>query len=125
MPAYLPLDEEYDVDPMDSYALSKVVNEKTARAFALRSGSDIYALRIGNVIEPHEYATLAPKWIADPAFRKKIMWSYIDARDLGEITRLASRRTGSATRCSMPATTTRRRTCRPRSCSSASIRRCR
>ena len=54
-PAYFPLDEDYDVDPMDSYALSKVVNEKTARAFALRSGIDIYALRIGNVIEPHEY----------------------------------------------------------------------
>ncbi len=47
-PKYFPLDEEYDVDPMDSYALSKVLNEKTARAFALRDNSDIYALRIGN-----------------------------------------------------------------------------
>ena len=74
---------------MDSYALSKVVNEKTARAFALRSGADIYALRIGNVIEPHEYAAMVPKWKADPEFRKKIAWSYIDARDLGQITRLA------------------------------------
>ena len=44
-PAYFPLDEEYDVDPMDSYALSKVINEKCARAFALRSGFDIYALQ--------------------------------------------------------------------------------
>lgn len=87
-PAYLPLDEDYDVDPMDSYALSKVLNEKTARAFALRSGFDIYALRIGNVIEPHEYEMLVPQWKADPAFRKKIMWSYIDARDLGEMVRL-------------------------------------
>ena len=51
----LPLEEDDDVDPMDSYALSKVVNEKNARAFALRTGADIYALRIGNVIEPHEY----------------------------------------------------------------------
>ncbi|TIX17582.1 NAD-dependent epimerase/dehydratase family protein, partial [Mesorhizobium sp.] len=49
-PKYFPLDEEYDVDPMDSYALSKIVNEKTARAFAQRNGTDIYALRIGNVI---------------------------------------------------------------------------
>ena len=32
-----------------------MVNEKTARAFAMRYGADIYALRIGNVIEPHEY----------------------------------------------------------------------
>ncbi|QPC88293.1 NAD-dependent epimerase/dehydratase family protein [Mesorhizobium sp. NBSH29] len=93
-PAYLPLDEEYDVDPMDSYALSKVVNEKTARAFALRSGFDIYALRIGNVIEPHEYETMVPKWKADPEFRKRITWSYVDARDLGQITDLALKMDG-------------------------------
>ncbi|HVK91885.1 MAG TPA: NAD(P)-dependent oxidoreductase [Mycoplana sp.] len=92
-PAYFPLDEEYDVDPMDSYALSKVINEKTARAFALRSGFDIYALRIGNVIEPHEYE-LFPKWFADPGFRKRIAWSYIDARDLGQITALAVEKDG-------------------------------
>lgn len=85
-PKYFPLDEEYDTDPMDSYALSKIVNEQTARAFALRSSFDIYALRIGNVIEPHEYEAFAPKWIADPAFRKRIAWSYVDARDLGQIT---------------------------------------
>ena len=92
-PSYFPLDEEYDVDPMDSYALSKVVNEKTARAFALRAGVDIYALRIGNVIEPHEYE-LFPKWFADPGFRKRITWSYIDARDLGQITDLAIKKDG-------------------------------
>lgn len=93
-PTHFPLDEEYDVDPMDSYALSKVVNEKTARAFALRSGCDIYALRIGNVIEPHEYEAFIPKWRADPEFRKRIAWSYIDARDLGQITDLAIAKDG-------------------------------
>jgi len=87
-PLYFPLDEEYPVDPMDSYALSKVVNERTARAFSLRNGTDIYALRIGNVIEPHEYAQF-PDFFRDPGFRKRITWSYIDARDLAEITRLA------------------------------------
>jgi nucleoside-diphosphate-sugar epimerase len=83
-PHYFPLDEEYPVDPMDSYALSKICNERTAHAFALRSGADIYAIRIGNVIEPHEYARF-PAWFADPGFRKKIAWSYIDARDLGQL----------------------------------------
>lgn len=82
-----PLEEDYDVDPMDSYGLSKVVNEKTARAFAMRSGADIYALRIGNVIEPHEYAKF-PEFIKDPPSRKRNAWSYIDARDLGQITDL-------------------------------------
>ena len=86
-PEYFPLDEEYPVAPMDSYATSKICNERTAHAFALRTGTDIYALRIGNVIEPSEYA-LFPGWFAKPDFRKRIAWSYIDARDLGEIVRL-------------------------------------
>src|SRR3981189_3564458 len=79
-----PLEEDYDVDPMDSYGLSKVVNEKTARAFAMRSGADIYALRIRNVIEPHEYERFSG-FLADPPSRKRNAWSYIDARDLGQI----------------------------------------
>ena len=86
-PEYFPLDETYPVDPMDSYALSKICNERTAQGFARRSGADIYALRIGNVIEPHEYEQF-PGWFARPDFRKKIAWSYVDARDLGEIVRL-------------------------------------
>src|SRR3982751_2786091 len=82
-----PLEEDYDVNPMDSYGLSKVVNEKTARAFAERSGFDIYALRIGNVIEPDEYEKF-PTYFANPEMRKRIAWSYIDARDLGQICHL-------------------------------------
>jgi nucleoside-diphosphate-sugar epimerase len=92
-PMYFPLDEEYPVDPMDTYALSKICNERTAQAFALRSGIDIYAIRIGNVIEPHEYA-LFPKWFADAGFRKRIAWSYIDARDLGQVVDLCVARDG-------------------------------
>ncbi|WIJ24519.1 NAD-dependent epimerase/dehydratase family protein [Devosia sp. RR2S18] len=88
-----PLDEDYDVDPMDSYGLSKVVNEKTARAFAMRSGADIYALRIGNVVEPHEYDRF-PDFIAHPPSRKRNAWSYIDARDLGQMVDLCVARDG-------------------------------
>ncbi|WP_315721859.1 MULTISPECIES: NAD(P)-dependent oxidoreductase [unclassified Bradyrhizobium] len=88
-----PLEEDYDTDPMDSYGLSKVVNEKTARAFAMRYGIDIYCLRIGNVIEPHEY-DMFPRFLADPPSRKRNAWSYIDARDLGEIVHLAIAKDG-------------------------------
>ena len=84
-PHVLPLEEDYDVDPMDSYGLSKVVNEKTARAFQRRSGFDIYALRIGNVIEPHEYADLFPHYFKNPEVRRRNAFCYIDARDLGQI----------------------------------------
>lgn len=84
-PHSLPLEEDYDVDPMDSYGLSKVVNEKTARSFQRRSGFDIYALRIGNVIEPHEYAELFPHFFKKPETRRRNAFCYIDARDLGQI----------------------------------------
>jgi nucleoside-diphosphate-sugar epimerase len=88
-----PLEEDYDSDPQDSYGLSKVCNEKTARAFAMRYRADIYALRIGNVIEPHEYDRF-PAFIADPMSRKRNAWSYIDARDLGEIVHLCLEKDG-------------------------------
>lgn len=88
-----PLEEDYDIDPMDSYGLSKLVNEKTARAFSMRTGADIYALRIGNVIEPHEYDRF-PGFMADPPSRKRNAWSYIDARDLGQIVHLCVEKDG-------------------------------
>ena len=84
-PKVLPLEEDYDVDPMDSYGLSKVVNEKTARSFQRRSGFDIYALRIGNVIEPHEYTELFPYYFTNPEVRRRNAFCYIDSRDLGQI----------------------------------------
>ncbi len=90
---HFPLEEDYDSDPMDSYGLSKVVNERTARAFASRFGADIYALRIGNVIEPHEYVRF-PGFVADPPSRKRNAWSYIDARDLGQIVHLCLEKDG-------------------------------
>jgi len=88
-----PLEEDYDIDPMDSYGLSKLVNEKTARAFAMRYGADIYALRIGNVIEPHEYDRF-PGFVAEPMSRKRNAWSYIDARDLAQIVHLCLQKDG-------------------------------
>jgi UDP-glucose 4-epimerase len=88
-----PLEEDYDSDPMDSYGLSKVVNEKTGRAFALRYKADVYALRIGNVISPEDYAAF-PGYIANPPSRKRNAWSYIDARDLGEIVHLCLQKDG-------------------------------
>jgi len=79
-----PVDEDHDTDPMDSYGLSKVVGEKIARSFATRSGADIYALRIGPVTLPEDYAQF-PAQAQDPESRQRDAWSYIDARDLGQI----------------------------------------
>jgi nucleoside-diphosphate-sugar epimerase len=93
-PKVLPLEEDYDVDPMDSYGLSKVVNEKTARSFQRRSGADMYALRIGNVIEPHEYTELFPHYFQHPEVRRRNAFCYIDARDLGQIVDLCLKKDG-------------------------------
>ncbi len=92
-PKVLPLDEDYAIDPMDSYGMSKRVNEVTAEGFQRRSGADIYALRIGNVIEPDEYVKF-PGFFADPGSRRRIAFSYIDARDLGQIVDLCLKKDG-------------------------------
>ena len=83
-PKFIPIEEDYEVNPMDSYGLSKVVNENTAKAFQLRSGFDIYALRIGNVFEPHEYSKFK-EFFKNPKLRLRNIFNYIDARDLGQI----------------------------------------
>lgn len=84
-PAYLPVDEDHPTVPQDSYAMSKVVNEVTARSFQARTGADIYALRINNVIEPHEYLGFAQRWREHPETRRRNVFAYIDARDLGHM----------------------------------------
>ncbi|MET0461185.1 MAG: NAD(P)-dependent oxidoreductase [Ilumatobacteraceae bacterium] len=84
-PEYVPVDEEHPTVPQDSYAMSKVVNEATARSFQARSGIDIYGLRINNVIEPHEYRTEFPAFVADPGLRRRNIFAYIDVRDLGHM----------------------------------------
>ena len=84
-PEYVPVDEEHPTVPHDSYAMSKVVNEATARSFQARTGIDIYGLRINNVIEPHEYEANFPAYVADPELRRRNIFAYIDARDLGHM----------------------------------------
>lgn len=93
-PHQLPLTEEYDIDPMDTYGTSKKVNEVTARSLARRTGADIYALRIGNVVEPHEYAQNFPGYFANPEVRRRNAFNYIDARDLGQIVDLCLKKDG-------------------------------
>jgi len=84
-PDYIPIDEEHPVVPEDSYAMSKVVNEVTARSFQRRTGFDIYGIRINNVIEPHEYEQNFPEYMENPDVRRRNIFAYIDARDLGHM----------------------------------------
>lgn len=93
-PDYLPVDESHPVVPEDSYAMSKVVNEITARSFQQRSGFDIYGIRINNVVEPHEYAQDFPGYVENPDLRRRNFFAYIDARDLGQMVDLMLHKDG-------------------------------
>ncbi|PVH72300.1 NAD(P)-binding protein [Cadophora sp. DSE1049] len=81
-----PVDEEVDINPTDTYSISKVCSERVARGFARRFGIDIYVLRIGGLIAPDEYKTDVFKaYVERPEEWKVHGWSYTDARDLGEM----------------------------------------
>jgi nucleoside-diphosphate-sugar epimerase len=84
-PLYVPVDEEHPTVPEDSYAMSKVASETTARSFHARTGADVYGLRINNVIEPHEYTELFPSFLSEPSRRRRNLFAYIDVRDLGQL----------------------------------------
>jgi nucleoside-diphosphate-sugar epimerase len=84
-PDYLPIDEDHPTIPEDSYAMSKVANEVTARSFQRRTGADIYGLRISNVIEPHEYERDFPRYSENLRLRLRNFFAYIDAGDLGHM----------------------------------------
>ena len=89
-----PLEEDYDIDPMDSYGLSKVCNEKTAPR--LRHALRRRHLRAQDR-QRDRAARIRPqfrRYVADPPMRKRNAWSYIDARDLGEIVRLCLEKDG-------------------------------
>jgi nucleoside-diphosphate-sugar epimerase len=92
-PQYLPLDEQHPQLPEDSYGLSKVVNEVTADAFHRRTGMQIISLRLGNILEPSDYAQVHESFDS-PENRKAILWSYIDVRDVAAACRLAIEKQG-------------------------------
>lgn len=92
-PSYFPIDESHPLAPTDAYGLSKLLNEEMARALSARTTCDVYALRIGDVIVPEDYRKFND-WFQDPGSRQRIFWSYIDARDLGQVVQLAIEKNG-------------------------------
>ncbi|MDG5789857.1 NAD(P)-dependent oxidoreductase [Evansella sp. AB-P1] len=87
-PQYVPMDEEHPQLPEDSYGLSKIANEETANMIHRRTGMQVVSMRLGNVISPEMYDKF-PSFIKKPELRKKLLWSYIDARDAATAYRLA------------------------------------
>lgn len=87
-PKYLPIDEEHPQLPEDSYGLSKVVNEVAAETFHRRTGMQVVSFRLGNILVPERYAEVKARF-NDTEDRLRILWSYIDARDVASACRLA------------------------------------
>lgn len=90
-----PVDETVDTNPTDTYAIAKLCGERVARGFAARFNADIYALRIGRIFAPEEYnEPLFTSYVHTPERWKAHGWSYIDARDLGQMCVLGLQKSG-------------------------------
>jgi nucleoside-diphosphate-sugar epimerase len=87
-PDYVPVDEQHQLRPETSYALSKVLGEEMARQFSRWSGIPIVALRFSNIMERADYGSFPSHW-DDPSIRKWNLWSYVDESHVAQSVRLA------------------------------------
>jgi len=82
-PPYLPLDEQYTA-ANNTYGLVKVLEERMAVELVRWDPElSLTALRFTNIVAPDEYDSFARA--ADPAYRRDLLGSYLDARDGGEL----------------------------------------
>jgi nucleoside-diphosphate-sugar epimerase len=87
-PDYAPVDEEHELRPESSYALSKVLGEEMARQFNRWTGIPFVALRFSNIMERPDYQRFPEFW-DDPQLRKWNLWSYVDESHVAESVRAA------------------------------------
>jgi nucleoside-diphosphate-sugar epimerase len=76
-PDYAPIDEQHELRPESSYALSKVLGEEAARQFNRWSGIPFVGLRFSNIMERGDYERFPSFW-NDPQLRRWNLWSYVD-----------------------------------------------
>ena len=104
-PQYLPVDEDHPCDPEGSYALSKYLNEETAKSFVRAYDMHIIALRyMGVFYENNEMSRRIYKFgvTVEPADdnNKGILadntYQYVDGRDIANITDLCIQKIGSS-----------------------------
>jgi len=87
-PDYAPIDEAHPLRPHSSYSLSKLLGEEMARQFARWTGIPFVGLRYSAIREPADYAAFPDYW-RDPHAGEWNLWSYVDARDVAQASRLA------------------------------------
>ncbi|MWV59401.1 NAD-dependent epimerase/dehydratase family protein [Rathayibacter sp. VKM Ac-2754] len=80
-PASLPLTEEGGDRANNTYGLVKILEEAMAKQLVRWDAEcSITALRFTNVTRAGEYRRFVER-AGDPAYRRDLLWSYIDARD--------------------------------------------
>ena len=92
-PLSVPVDETHEVQPQNSYSLSKVVCGELAQQMNKLYGLPIIGLCYSNILHTgtsHDanYEAVPTYW-ADKTSRKFNLWGYIDARDSARAARLA------------------------------------
>ncbi len=87
-PRYAPVDEDHPLLPESHYALAKLTGEVLAGEFSRWSGIPFVALRISNIMEPHDYDRFPAFW-DDYRTRAWNLWGYVDATDVAQAARLA------------------------------------
>ncbi len=89
-PAAVPVTEADPALPRDHYGLSKILNERTAEAYAAEYGIRCAVLRITGVWSPEATAAYAAQDRSQAAAGgAKYWWTYVDARDVARAFRLA------------------------------------
>jgi nucleoside-diphosphate-sugar epimerase len=84
LPAYYPIDEKMPSDLDDGYALSKYVDELTARMVHRHWGLDSIGLRFPLVAPAERLASYARALVDEPGRSVREGWSYLDVRDAAQ-----------------------------------------
>jgi nucleoside-diphosphate-sugar epimerase len=80
-PLHAPVDESHPNIGTDPYALSKEVDEATARMMHRRHGYQVVALRISHTAPMHAQLSRMEEAAADPSELARELWAYLDVRD--------------------------------------------
>jgi len=88
-PQFAPVTEDHPLVPESGYALAKSLSEEMAREMhRWNPDTRFVALRISNILEQPDYAQI-PDWQLDETLRRWNLWSWVDARDVGQACRLS------------------------------------
>jgi len=91
-PVYLPLDEKHPCKPDGMYGVSKLAGEELCKRYTRRYGLSTVCLRLASVFTGDAKLSRSSaklRLAEDPGNRMRMLWSYVDVRDVAQAFRLA------------------------------------